>query len=223
FNLMIHHGYADGVLKAGALPVMLPLTDDEDVLEEYIARCDGFLFAGGPDVDPAYYNETVHPKCGRITAPRDTLEIRLMRSLLALQKPVLGICRGIQVMNVVMGGTLYQDLNSEYADVQCEHMQRLEEYVPVHRVDVTPHSRLHEITGNTSLTVNSLHHQAVKTVGKGLTVCAVSEDGLVEGLEVEGHPFFLGVQWHPERMFTRDSASLALFEGLIQASLNMKA
>ncbi len=210
--------YVRALDSAGALPVLLaPLLSPTDV-PALLDRLDGLVLSGGGDVDPALYGQPPHPRLGRVIRERDEFELQLCREALARDLPLLAICRGHQVLNVATGGTLIQDIPSLVArggdhDPRCERWER------AHAVSVEPGSRLHAILGTEQLDVNSFHHQAVETLGAGLQVSArAPEDGIIEGVELPGRRFVVGVQWHPESFWDRDPRQLALFRALAEAS-----
>ncbi len=179
------------------MPVILPITDDEALIETYANEFDGFICTGGDDIDPSIYGEEKHPNCGGIESSRDVFELSLLSKVTALDKPVFGICRGIQVMNVALGGTLWQDIPSQWSEPHgTVHFERNEKNDPRHRITVS--GMLREVLGEEVVTTNSYHHQSVKKVGDGLVVCAVNEDGIVEGIEHTELTFYRAVQWHPE-------------------------
>lgn len=211
--------FMDALTRLGAMPVLLPVTSDERLLASYVHELDGFLFSGGSDVDPMMYSQEQKPSCGGITPQRDRCELPLARLLAErTDKPVLGICRGFQVINIALGGDVYQDLPTEFeGNGLVAHEQKQAEKYPSHRVSVTRGSLLHRIVGTDSMLVNSVHHQAVHRQGAGFVVSANAPDGVIEAAELEGHTFFLGVQWHPEEMWRRDSASAKLFQAFIDA------
>ena len=191
--------YINSVMRAGGLPVMLPYTDDEAMLAEYVELCDGILVTGGNDVTPALYNERV-TKCGRLFPHRDKFDLALTRYALEnTEIPIFGICRGCQIFNVALGGTLYQDLPS---DGYLPHtILSFSRNYPSHTVKVSENSRLASILGAGDVPVNSFHHQAIKNLAPGAVCSAVSEDGVQESIELPGDRFFLAVQWHPEMMY----------------------
>jgi putative glutamine amidotransferase len=212
--------YTAALADSGAAPVAIPLNLPEDALAVIFERLDGVLLAGGVDVDPAHYGEAHHPALGQVDAARDATELILTRWALAADRPVLGICRGIQTLNVAAGGSLYQDIPAQLPAAQ-RHNYRLAESPwerPTHRVRLAPDSRLAEILGVTELGVNSFHHQAVRRPALGLTPTAWAEDGVVETLEgAAGRCFVLGVQWHPEGMFRTDPLAQKLFAAFVAA------
>ena len=215
-RLSIHPGYMEALSQAGALPVLLPLTGDADTLAELVRRCDGIVLSGGADVDPRHYGEKTLPCCGEINPERDAMELALARLLAAAGKPLLGICRGAQVMNVALGGSLWQDLPAQHPGALC-HRQAEPADQPCHSVQLKPGTRLSALWPQPRLRVNSLHHQAIRTPGAPLTVAAVAEDGVIEAVELAGHPFYVGVQWHPERLFATDEAARRLFRAFTAA------
>lgn len=215
---MICREFMNALVHCGALPVLLPLSSDEAVLRSYIDALDGFIFSGGGDIDPLLFGQLPHPACGQITPVRDDHELLLMRLLIEEgHKPVLGICRGFQVMNVGLGGDIYQDLPAEYPGDVIAHRQKKPETYPSHPVTIQPGSRLHEIAGSDSILVNSLHHQALKNLGHGFHATAHAPDGVIEAAELEGERFFVGIQWHPERLWMTDLKSEAIFGAFVRA------
>lgn len=215
-RITINQDYLDALRRAGALPVLLPLAEDTAAWEEMLRRVDGLLLSGGADLCPASYGEEPLPVCGETAPLRDAEELYLCRRALEMKKPLLAICRGHQVLNCALGGTLYQDIAAQYSD-SISHPRHDTPRDPVHPVSVTPGSRLAAITGRSALQVNSRHHQAVKDLGRGLTVSARAEDGLIEAIEYPAAPFALGVQWHPEALSDRYAEAQALFNAFVEA------
>ena len=197
----LYRRYTDYVLLGAkalgetVLPVILPFTDDGETIRGYAERFDGYLFTGGDDVDPAYYGEARHPACGEGEPDRDRFELALLRELTARDRPVFGICRGIQVMNVAAGGTLWQDICAQAVGNMTPHFADLPEG---HRHTVYASGPLAGRLGACALCTNSYHHQAVKDPGDGLAVTARSHDGLVEAVESTRLTYYKAVQWHPE-------------------------
>lgn len=212
--------YPAAIIAAGGTPVLLNITRDPELIAQYADMVDGVLFSGGDDVDPTAYGEAQAWNCGDISPMRDAFEMQLLQTLLARhpKKPILGICRGAQVLNVAMGGTLYQDLHSQLPDC-IRHQQKQISVYASHGVEIAPDSRLHAIYGTDEVMVNSFHHQAVKEVGAGLTVSARAADGVIEALEKPDHPYFVAVQWHPERLVEREfhPEHKALFKTFVDA------
>ena len=202
-RLMIGENFFYAIAKAGGIPVLLPLFSPVEDVKESLDRFDGFLYPGGPDINPLIFGEDAHPQCGNILPARDTLELALFPAISCLGKPVFGICRGIQVMNVALGGTLYQDIATQNAVTQRNigHYQKAGDAVLTHSVDVEKGKLLYEIVGKERLFVNSFHHQSCKELGAGMAVNATAADGVVEAVALKNHKFFLGVQWHPEHLY----------------------
>ena len=208
--------YFDGIEEAGGIPIMLPLSDDEESIRKCVDICDGFLFTGGPDISPDYYGEVPINQSVVILPSRDRLEMAMLEEAEKSGKPILGICRGIQVINVFHGGTLYQDLPTQHPSETC-HAQKPPFDEPAHKVTLTTDSPLQRLLGKKELAVTSRHHQAIRELGNGLTVMAESEDGLVEAVCLPEYDFLWAVQWHPESTHKTDDASKALFRAFINA------
>lgn len=211
-------GYMEGIRTAGGLPVILPLKAEKEEVLQVCDMCDGFLFTGGHDVDPALYGAEKSDKCGLPNHDRDILEKRVFAYALEKDKPVFGICRGIQLINALCGGTLYQDLPSEYAGTkEIEHHMSPPYDVPCHEVTIIENTPLSQLLNKSTLKVNSYHHQAVKKLAPALKPMAVSEDGLVEAVYMPGKKFIQAVQWHPEFIYQKDKDAVRLFESFVNA------
>lgn len=200
--------YTNAVAQAGGTPVVLPIVDDPAIAESLLRELDGIVFSGGPDLDPAEYGEEILNETVSIDAVRDRSDLLFARAALASGKPVLAICRGEQLMNVVLGGTLYQDLPAQVEGV-------LPHRDTTHMIGVEKGSVLFDLFGSDSLLVNTFHHQAVKDVAPGSRVTARSSDGVVEAFE---NGSVLAVQFHPERMVLTDQSWVALFRYLVDKS-----
>ncbi len=209
-------GYLDGLREAGGLPVVFPLTADEQELERLMELCDGFLFTGGQDVSPELYGEEPLEGLTECCRPRDAMEEIVLRKAIEADKPVFGICRGIQFINAALGGTLYQDIPTQYPS-DVDHHQQAPYDAPSHEVEIIENSPLHACLGSRSLAVNSLHHQAVREISEKLQAMAVSPDGLTEALYMPGHRFLWAVQWHPEFNYRTDGSSRKLFRAFAEA------
>jgi len=210
--------YTLSVAAAGGIPVGIPMVDDKDLIADMLTRLDGVILTGGPDIYPYLYGEEVQPGVGNSEHLSDRMEIEIARHTLENQIPTLGICRGIQVMAVANGGGLIQDIASAVKNPLC-HWQKSTKDMFAHQVDVAEKSKLARIVGSGKLWVNSHHHQAVRAVPGELAVTAHASDGVIEGIEHRQHPFYVGVQWHPEGTTFVDKPSLGLFEALVKASL----
>ncbi len=195
---------------------MLPAVQTEGILRVYGELIGGLLLSGGGDLHPSFYSEEPCWKLGEVSLVRDRFEIALLRLVLDVGKPVLGICRGMQVLNVALGGTLYQDLPTQ-VPASLQHRQKGARKEPVHEVKLKKGSLLADVLGAERIWVNSFHHQAVKDVAPPLEAVAWSADGVVEAVELPGRGFVVGVQWHPEDLLEEDHAA-ALFRGFVAAA-----
>ena len=202
--------YMESLARAGAGMRWVELNDPEQAVQDALT-CDGLLLPGGGDMDPKFYGQARIPACGEPNLLRDAAEPLLLRAFLAADKPVLGICRGIQVMNAVLGGDLYQDIKP------FEHLPHNGHWAKVHTVTVRRGTLLSRILGQDTVLVNSQHHQAVDRVAPGFTLAALSEDGIVEAIEKPDAGFCLGVQWHPEWLSDADPAMQSLFDAFVNA------
>ena len=202
--------YIESLARAGAGMRWVELGDPEQAVQDALT-CDGLLLPGGGDMDPKFYGQERIPACGEPNLLRDAAEPLLLRAFLAADKPVLGICRGIQVMNAVLGGDLYQDIKP------FEHLPHNGHWAKVHTVTVRRGTLLSRILGQDTVLVNSQHHQAVDRVAPGFTLAALSEDGIVEAIEKPDARFCLGVQWHPEWLSDADPAMQGLFDAFVNA------
>ena len=209
-------GYLEGLEEAGAIPVILPLTEDRADIAQLVDLCDGFLFTGGQDVAPQLYGEALKPTCGELCPARDTLEKELLRQALERDKPILGICRGIQLLNACLGGTLYQDLPTEHPSEVAHTMTPPYDRV-IHTVHPLPDAPLAALLGKTELGVNSYHHQAIKDPAPDLVEMARSTDDLIEAVYLPGKTFVWAVQWHPELSFRTDDDNRKIFEAFVGA------
>ncbi len=213
--------YLLAVEAGGGIPLLIHLTRDAMVLQAHYQRCDGLLFAGGGDVDPAIFGQTPHPKLGTVEPLRDEVELALARRAIDDRKPVLGICRGIQLLNIALGGTLYQDIPSElpeasdhYASAQVPGRAHL-----AHPIVLEPGSWLAARLGTDALPGNTFHHQALRDIAQRLRVTGRAPDGVVEAVEGTGPGFVIGVQCHPEELWERaDPRWAQLFIGFVEAA-----
>ncbi len=207
--------YVEGVAEAGGMPVVLPPLGDHRVVEALLEGLDGLLLSGGSDLDPSYYGEEAVPELGITVPERDAFEMSLMEHALRRGLPILGICRGMQVLNVALGGTLFQDLPSQMDHaVLLGHRQETPKWEPTHEVEVDGGSQVAEIMGTGELKVNSYHHQAVKDLASGLVAVAHAPDGVVEAVEWGdlSQRWLVGVQWHAEAMRDAGPEHRNLFE-----------
>ena len=211
--------YVEAVATTGGAPVLIPLNLDEGALRAIYERLDGLLLAGGGDLHPKHYGEAVHEKCGQSDEARDTVELTLARWSMAEGLPVLGICRGIQVMNVAAGGALYQDIASQSpGSLKHDCWPDYARNYLTHQVTVSGDSQLAAILGQSQVGVNSMHHQAVKDLAPSFRAVARASDGLIEAIEDHDHPFAVGVQWHPEELVEDAPPMRRLFEDFVSAA-----
>jgi putative glutamine amidotransferase len=219
-RLGMSRSYVNALLRAGAAPVLIPHMADGAALRSAYEQLDGLLLPGGGDVDPVHYGESRHAKCNEPSAERDDTELALARWAMEGGMPLLAICRGIQVLNVALGGSLFQDIQAQVPGAQRHAWypkyprDRLS-----HTVSLSPEARLAHIAGESTLAVNSLHHQSVKDIAPGLVVTGHSPDGIIEAVEAPEHPFAIGVQWHPEELAGSDRRAQRLFEAFVEASM----
>lgn len=219
---LMNQRYFLAATMVGAVPWMIPLLDDDiATLREIYERIDGLLIPGGVDINPAEYREAVRPECGNLDPARDRVELQLVRWAMEDDKPVFGLCRGLQVINVAQGGSLWQDLASQNPAFH-KH-----DYFPTvgyerdylaHDVDIVAGTALSHFLESVRARVNSMHHQGIKELGSGLIASARADDGLIEAVEGTGEGFLVGVQWHPEVLEMSDPHTRHLFAGFVQAA-----
>lgn len=217
-------GYLEGIQKTGGLPVMLPFTDSAEDAWDLMADLDGLIITGGPDVNPQIYGEEPILQIGLLAPKRDVNEKLYFDAAIAMDKPILGICRGHQFINAMFGGTLYQDLPTQHP-LPTNHSQKEPNYIASHRVDVLPDTPLSAcMKGAEKIRVNSFHHQAIKTLGEGLAPMAIAEgEDLVESFYAPEYRFIWGTQWHPELLHKSPeeelkTQQLSIFKALVEAS-----
>jgi len=212
----LRRAYIDAIVGAGGIPLILPPLAAGKI-ETVLDRVQGLVLTGGVDVDPRRYGEQPSEKCGEISPLRDELDLAAAAAALKRDLPLLAICRGIQVLNVALGGSLLQHIPEE-VEGALKHRQQAPGWYGTHEVQVEPDTLLAEAVGSGPLVVNSLHHQAVKRLGEGLLVSAVAPDGVVEAVESRRHRFAVGVQWHPELMVEHCPAARAVFAHFLRAA-----
>lgn len=214
--------YVRAIEESGGVPLMLPPILSEDSLREVFARLDGIVFSGGGDINPSIYGEPPHATLWGLSDDRDRVELELARWAAHREKPLLGICRGIQVLNVALGGTLIQDIPAEVPDAlqhSFDDAVVARDYI-AHPVKIENGSHLRQVIQSEIASVNSWHHQALKRIAPNLTVVAQAPDGIIEAVEVDGHRFAIGVQWHPEWLYRNQPEMKRLFTALVEASSN---
>jgi putative glutamine amidotransferase len=214
----LNSSYIRAVQQAGGTPVLLPPPLVGDARDELWNRLHGLLLTGGADIDPARFGELPHATVYDVSESRDDLEFSVVDAALGAGIPVFAICRGIQVLNVALGGTLIQDVPSEIG-TQVTHSQPERRHVATHRVTVNGETKMVEVLGGHELRVNSFHHQAIKKLGRGLRDVAWADDGVIEAVELpDARSLVLGVQWHPEELADHDPAAASFFRALVSAA-----
>lgn len=208
FRIYMKSKYIFSLWRSGAKVRWIPLDNVEQSIPALL-ECDGLLMPGGVDIEPERYGQIRSEKCGKSDLQRDEAEWKILQTYLPTKKPILCICRGVQMLNVFHGGTLHQDIPG--------HSDFRSRGTGCHSVHLTPGTKLHQILQTAEVKANSLHHQAADQIGRGLQVAAVSTDGITEALELEGHPFCIGVQWHPEHLSRRFAAHQRIFDAFISA------
>lgn len=215
---MLADDYSQGVEAAGGIPLLIPYLTTPEAVRSVVERMDGLLLTGGNDVCPETYKTEPQIGLGSVYPERDWIEVRLVQEAMQMGKPVFGICRGMQLLNAALGGTLVQDLTRARRG-KIQHNQKAPRHHLSHTVHVKRDSRLFGLLGNVkSLKTNSFHHQAVRDVAPALTAVAWDEEGRIEGVESTEHPFVVAVQWHPENLWRTSPEFLGLFRGLVEAA-----
>jgi putative glutamine amidotransferase len=209
--------YVGSIIQAGGIPLLIPFLSDPLMIQKMVDLCDGLLLSGGEDVDPMHYREEPSPYLGQIIPERDEIELKVFDLFLQQNKPILAICRGCQLMNVALGGDLYQDIPSQI-NSEVSHSQKAPRGYATHTIQVKKESLLFQIVGEEKIRVNSYHHQSAKKVCSPLVPSAFAADGVIEAIESTVHPFLLGVQWHPEGMsIVQDKHAMQLFSAFVDS------
>lgn len=220
-RVFISEKFINCVESAGGIPLILAHVNEMEDVKDQVEACDGIILCGGMDIHPLYYGEEPHHRLGFVNSKEDEYQIKVARMTLNLHKPILGICRGHQLLNVVCGGTLYQDLSEILSDT-IKHNQISKRYEPYHSVNITKNSKLEQILGSSAL-VNSIHHQCIKELGSGLKATAYAKDGVIEAIEMPGRDFIMGLQWHPEEMAMHgDENMMKIFKEFILKSTKVE-
>lgn len=210
------NAYIRCITENGGVPLMLPVTDNENVIREYCDRVDAFLLTGGGDIDPKYWGEELTEMSNKPSELRDFFDMTLTRYALESGKKILGICRGMQSIAILTGGTLYQDIYRQIPDKpELCHSQKTPRCETHHKVSLAQYGLLYKIIGSREAEVNSFHHQAVRSIGNDCIVTAKAPDGIIEGIEISGKPV-IGVQWHPEELFETHHGQKDLFKWLTE-------
>ena len=215
----ISTAYTDSVLSAGAAPIIIPICHDDNAIKKIVSSLDGIILSGGPDIHPSLFNEEPHKNIGTIVNARDILDFKVIKYAFEMKKPILGICRGLQVINVFFGGTLYQDIHSQTKS-EIQHQQKARGDLATHSIDIKSDSFLHNIFGDKVL-INSFHHQSIKDVANSFDATATSiNDNIVEAIEYKENHFIVGLQWHPEMLAEKNSQMQEIFNSFIKVVKN---
>ncbi|VBB06629.1 peptidase c26 [Lucifera butyrica] len=209
--------YIRAVTRAGGIPIIIPAVNDADTLDKQVAMCQGILLSGGGDIHPSFYGEEPVGPLGFVSLERDEYEIKVVQAAKAAGKPLLGICRGVQLLNVAFGGTLYQDISWVKGN-RLEHNQNCPGNAAWHTVTIAAGSRLHAMMGVERIMTNSSHHQIIKGVAPGFLINARTKDGVIEGIEKDDSLWIVGVQWHPERLVEQSPAMQNIFDHFVAAA-----
>ena len=211
----VNKHYVRALTSVGAAPLLLPIVEtDDSLIKVQLQQIDGLLLSGGYDVNPLLYGEEPLPELEYILPERDEYEIKLIHMALAMNKPILGICRGMQILNVACGGTLYQDLR-QYSLKHFKHQQKSKTDTASHTVEFIPNTKLRSIMNVDDTKINTFHHQAIKDLAPGFVINAKARDGIIEGFERIGEEFVIGLQWHPEMMMEKDASMQKIFRSFI--------
>lgn len=220
-KMSLTSAYLQAIMRVGGIPIMLPLGLSEADLMTVLAHVDGVLLPGGGDMHPSYYDEPMSDQIKSLDEERDQIEWVVTNYAVTEEKPLLAICRGIQILNVVLGGSLWADIPSQMpGGVNHDFDDAYPPDYQAHAISVEPGTLLAEVLGTTETAVNSLHHQGIKALAPELRSSAISPDGLIEAVEIPGHPFAVGVQWHPEWMLNESAGMVNLFDRFVQAAGN---
>jgi putative glutamine amidotransferase len=215
--MTVVEAYVQAIVRAGALPLLIPLGMPPEYYDEITRRVDGVLFTGGGDAHPDLYGSQHHPLVDHVDPDRDRVEVHLLKAVIEKEMPFLGICRGLQIVNVALGGTLFEDiLDQRPASLRHDWSSDMPRDYLAHMVQINLNSSIGQILGQTDVSVNSLHHQGIKALAPDLTATALAPDGLIEAFELPGYRFGLAVQWHPEWL-PREAAMDGLFRAFVDA------
>ena len=212
----LNKSYFDAVMAAGGLPVMLASTVDKDLIRSYLKNIDGLLLSGGIDINPINYSKDNSEIPGNFNSERDIFEIEILKEASEKNLPILGICRGCQLINVASGGTLIQDIYEFDSNCYLHKPEKIRSHL-VHSIKLKDNSILSRTTDQKEIMVNSIHHQAVDQIGSDLNVTGISDDGIIESIENAKKEFLIGVQWHPEEIINETNSAFKLFKEFIKA------
>lgn len=215
-RVYVNRDYVNAILDAGGIPLLLPIIPEKEAILRQVESVDAILLSGGQDLHPRHYKEEPSHYLEAILPERDEYEMIALRHAFALKKPIFGVCRGLQLINVAFGGSLYQDIANHFPNHTLQHSQKAKSDEASHTVDVVSNSHLFNIVEKKILLTNSFHHQAIKELAPGFKANAIAKDGVIEGIESEDSSFVLAVQWHPEMMVNKCSDMKKLFKAFIE-------
>lgn len=210
-NFSVNKNYCDAISKFGQTPILIS-TYNINLIDKIIKLADGILLSGGGDIHPKFFNQHLHPKSNNINTKRDEFEIALCKKTIEKNLPLLGICRGIQILNVALGGNIFHHIPN--------HMQSIPRDLPSHFVNPQKSTKFFEIAGAKEIQVNSLHHQAIHNLGKNLIISSLANDGVIESVEHTQKKFIMGVQWHPEALNKIYTVQNKIFQAFVESTLN---
>ena len=219
---VINNDYIKAVQKAGGIPILIPFSNNIENIKEYTHKIQGIIFTGGEDISPLVYNEDPLKEVECIIEERDRFELELFKEVYEKQIPILAICRGLQLINIALGGNLYQDINFQIPNSYGHAPKNTSRHNLYHSVKIEKDSKLFDIFKTEDLKVNSFHHQSIKKLGNDLKITALSNDGIIEAIESTNEKFLVAVQWHPENLVERHTQFLRFFEALICNALSKK-
>lgn len=216
-SLASYH-YVSAIKKVGAVPLLIPISENIEDTNDYLNIIDGIIFSGGEGISPMKFGENPLQRISNISDVRDNFELALFKEAYKRDMPILGVCRGAQLINVALGGNLYQDIFTQKPNCHGHMPSKIQVYNLFHEIDIEKNSKLFDIFKTRHLEVNSFHHQAIKDLGEDLKVIAIAKDGVIEGIESLSRKFLIGVQWHPEDLTLKHDKFLKLFEALIAST-----
>jgi len=219
---VINNDYIKAVQKAGGIPILIPFSNNMENIKEYTDKIQGIIFTGGEDISPLVYNEDPLKEVECIIEERDRFELELFKEVYEKQIPILAICRGLQLINIALGGNLYQDINYQIPNSYGHAPKNTSRHNLYHSVKIKKDSKLFDIFKTEDLKVNSFHHQSIKKLGNDLKITALSNDGIIEAIESTNEKFLVAVQWHPENLVEHHTEFLKFFEALICKALSKK-
>ncbi len=219
YTTTTYRPYIEVIEKSGGIPLVIPYLQTPSTINYLVDICDGIFYTGGDDVNPERYGEKPKPYCGKMETLRDELEFFIFNRAFKHKKPILGVCRGTQVINVALGGTLYQDIPTERpSNVKHRQVEKVTE--PSHSVNIKKGTPLHALIGNLTMQANSFHHQSIKTLGKSLLTMATADDEIIESVYYDGNQYIRGYQWHPERLYDIIKDNRLLFDDFVNACIS---